>query len=254
MQQTEGSGSAPADAPGVEGFLAGTVSFSAVDGPGSRYVVFLQGCGWDCLACHNPDTIVSRPVGLQPSTVEQVLAPIVAAAPFLTGVTVTGGEPTQQPDFLCALLRALAEHPATSRLDRLLDSNGAAPLEVWDRVLPLVDGVMLDLKSIDAERHIVLTGHSNRRPVQALARTAAVGKLTEVRLLLVPGVNDDAELLTRTAHWLLSLDPQIHVRVTGFRRYGTRACARELLEVDDADRDRYRAVLTAAGIEHLAIG
>ena len=105
----------------VEGLVTGTVPFSAVDGTGNRFVVFLQGCNWDCLTCHNPATIPHHPKGMAPVRVADVLAPIVDAAPFLTGVTVTGGEPTQQPEFLTALLTALAEHPATSHLSRYVD-------------------------------------------------------------------------------------------------------------------------------------
>jgi pyruvate-formate lyase-activating enzyme len=235
----------------VEGLVAGTAPFSAVDGPGNRFVVFLQGCGWDCLACHNPATIPLQPKGSTPTTVGALVAEIAAAAPFLTGVTVTGGEPTLQAGFVEALFVALAADPATAQLSRFVDSNGDAPLPVWERLVPLTDGFMIDLKALDAERHVVLTGHANRHVLASLARLAALRALYEVRLLLVPGLNDDDATLTRTAHWLLSLDPQLRVRVNGFRRQGSRACARELLEVTAADRDRYRAVLLAAGVTRL---
>ena len=238
----------------VEGLVTGTVPFSAVDGTGNRFVVFLQGCNWDCLTCHNPATIPHHPKGMAPVRVADVLAPIVDAAPFLTGVTVTGGEPTQQPEFLTALLTALAEHPAASHLSRYVDSNGDAPLALWNRLAPLLDGVMLDLKAVNPERHLVLTGSENHRTLAALTRLAALGKLTEVRLLLVPGLNDSDAMLTRTAHWLMSIDPELPVRVNAYRRHGTRACARHLLEVTDADRRRYREVLTAAGVTQLLMG
>lgn len=238
----------------VKGLVAGTVPFSAVDGTGSRYVIFLQGCGFDCLTCHNPGTIPSQPRGMRQVSVGSVLDRVIEAAPFLTGVTITGGEPTMQPEFLEALLVALAEHPATAHLTRLLDSNGDAPAELWDQLIPLIDGVMLDVKVLDPERHFVLTGRGNRRVLASASRLAAKGVLHEVRLMLVPGINDADGELTRTAHWLLSLDPEVRVRVNAYRRHGTRACARHLLEVTDADRVRYREVLTAAGLRNLTIG
>lgn len=233
--------------------VAGTVLFSAVDGPGNRYVVFFQGCGWDCLACHNPATIPLHPKGMRSTDLATLVDGIADAAPFLTGVTITGGEPTQQPEALRRLLTALAADPRTTGLSRFLNTNGDVPVGLWDRLAPVLDGVMLDLKSIDPERHVVLTGHGNRRTLASMVRLAGLGLLYEVRLLLVPGLNDDDDQLTRTAHWLLALDPRIRVRVNGFRRMGTRACARDLLEVTADDRERYREVLTAAGITDLTV-
>ncbi len=237
----------------VQGLLAGTVPFSAVDGPGNRFVVFLQGCGFDCLVCHNPATIPLHPRGVVPTPVADVVELVARDAQFLTGVTVTGGEPTAQPEFLAALLRSLAADSRTTRLSRFVDSNGDAPVAVWECLADVVDGVMLDLKALDHERHLVLTGAHNRRVLLSLTRLAALGLLHEVRLLLVPGVNDADEDLDRTAHWLLSLDPGIRVRVNGFRHHGTRVVARDLLAVTDADRERYRAVLTAAGVRDLTV-
>lgn len=232
----------------LTGLVAGTVPFSAVDGPGSRYVVFLQGCGFDCLACHNPATIPFHPKGLRPMSVDEVLAGIAGAAPFLTGVTVTGGEPTCQLDFVHALFSDLANDPRTARLGRLLDSNGDAPPEVWDRLAPVTDGAMIDLKALDDEIHLVLTGRPNAQVLAAIRDLATRGLLVEVRLLLVPGLNDGDDVLARTASWLLEADPQILVRVNPFRRNGTRACARDLLVPGPDDLARYHAVLTTAGV------
>lgn len=237
----------------VEGLVAGTVPFSAVDGPGNRFVVFLQGCGFDCLVCHNPATIPAHPRGAVRTPVGAVVDLVARDAQFLTGVTVTGGEPTLQPEFLVALLEALAVDPRTAHLSRFVDSNGDTDADLWDRVAPVLDGVMLDLKGLDTERHIVLTGTDNYRVVGSLTRLVALRRLYEVRLLLVPGINDADDALTRTAHWLLALDPRIRVRVNGFRHHGTRAVARDLRAVTDADRERYRAVLTAAGVEDLTV-
>lgn len=236
------------------GRVAGAVPFSAVDGTGSRYVIFLQGCGFDCLTCHNPATIPLQPKGMHPVTVAETIAPVVESANFLTGVTISGGEATVQADFVEALLRGLADHPATAHLTRFLDSNGDAPVEVWQRLVPLLHGVMLDLKALDDERHLILTGHSNRRVLEALDLLAAAGRLEEVRLLLVPGINDDDVQLRRSARYLAEHAPGVRVRVNAYRRHGTRACARSLLEVTDDDRERYRQVLGGEGLTELVVG
>jgi pyruvate-formate lyase-activating enzyme len=183
--------------------------------------------------------------------IEEVLAGIRGAAPFLTGVTVTGGEATLQAGFVRELFAELAADPATSRLTRFVDSNGDADAAVWAELAPVTDGVMLDLKALDDEMHVVLTGHSNRRVLASIVDLAARGLLYEVRLLLVPGLNDDDATLDRTAAWLLSVDPDVRVRINLFRRTGTRACARDLLEPTPDDVRRYHARLTAAGVRHL---
>jgi pyruvate-formate lyase-activating enzyme len=235
------------------GLVAGTVPFSAVDGPGNRYVVFLQGCQWDCLVCHNPCSIPLAPPAMRRTPVEEVLAGVRDAAPFLTGVTVTGGEATLQAGFVRTLFGELAADPRTAGLSRFVDSNGDADPAVWRLLAPVTDGVMLDLKALDEELHVILTGYSNRRVLASIADLAGRGLLHEVRLLLVPGLNDSDPMLRRTADWLLAIDPDLRVRVNAFRREGARACARELLEPTADDLDRYRRALTAAGVRDLTM-
>jgi pyruvate-formate lyase-activating enzyme len=235
-----------------EGFVAGTVPFSAVDGPGNRYVVFLQGCGFDCLSCHNPGTIPVEPRGMVQTSVREVLEGIRADASFLTGVTVTGGEATGQPDFVFGLFAGLAGDPVTARLTRFVDTNGDADPAVWSRLAPVTDGVMVDLKALDDDMHMVLTGASNARVLASIADLAGRGLLYEVRLLMVPGLNDDDATLKRTVEWLLEVDPKVRVRLIGMRRRGTRSCAQDLLEPTGADLEHYRDVLRAGGLTRLA--
>jgi len=234
-----------------EGFVAGTVPFSAVDGPGNRYVVFLQGCGFDCLSCHNPGTIAVTPRGMSKTPVREVLEGIRQDASFLTGVTVTGGEATLQPGFVFELFAALAGDPVTARLTRFIDSNGDADPQVWERLAPVTDGVMVDLKALDDEMHVVLTGSSNARVLVSIADLARRGLLYEVRLLMVAGLNDDDVTLKRTVEWLLGVDPQVRVRLIGMRRRGTRSCAKDLLEPTGAQLEHYRDVLSANGLTRL---
>jgi pyruvate-formate lyase-activating enzyme len=188
---------------------------------------------------------------MKPTGMEDVLAGIRDAAPFLTGVTVTGGEATLQAGFVRELFTELAADPATARLTRFVDSNGDADAAVWRALAPVTDGVMLDLKALDDEMHVVLTGHSNRRVLASIVDLAGRRLLHEVRLLFVPGLNDSVEVIDRTARWLLDADPDVRVRVIGFRREGTRPCARDLLEPTADDLAGYRERLTEAGVRHL---
>lgn len=219
---------------GTRGLVAGTISFSNVDGPGNRFVVFLQGCNFDCIACHNPQTIPGHePVdghGPQRLAVEDVLGRIRRAAPFITGVTVSGGEATQQPAFLGRLLAAIKADPALARLTCFVDSNGACELSVWDELAPVMDGAMIDLKCFDPEIHRRMTGQHNDQVLASIRHVHALGSLYEVRLLVLAGVNDDPALLHRTAEWLAQVDPQMRLKVIGFRSHGARSHDPPLVE------------------------
>ena len=226
---------------GVTGFVADTISFSNVDGPGNRFAVFLQGCNFDCVACHNPQTIPGHaPVeGHHPRhrTVGDLLVDVRRAAPFVSGVTVSGGEATQQPRFLHALFTAIRNDHELDRLTCFVDSNGACELAVWDSLLDdgLLDGAMIDLKCLDPEVHVRMTGEPNDQVLAGIRHLADRGALHEVRLLLIAGVNDDDELLLRTGRWLADVDPTMRVKLIGFRAHGARPRDPPLVE-PTADR------------------
>ena len=235
------------------GRVADVVRFSWVDGPGNRFVVFLQGCNFDCLACHNPHTIPVESVHARTVEVAELVDEVRAVAPYLSGVTASGGEATQQADFVHALFAALGADPDLARLTRFVDSNGACPGQTWQQLLPVTDGVMLDLKAWHPQRHRELTGSGNEQVLASLRQVAEAGRLYEIRLLLVPGVNDDEAALRSTAAWLTSVDPDVRVKVIGFRRHGVRSEAAAWRETEPADLARYRELLTDAGIRRLEV-
>lgn len=212
---------------GIRGLVADTITFSNVDGPGNRFVVFLQGCNFDCIACHNPQTIPGQGEivdGHAPERlgVDELLVPIRRAAPFLGGVTVSGGEATQQPAFLRELFEAIKADPKLARLTCFVDSNGACDLSIWDDLDPVMDGAMIDLKCLDDEIHQVMTAQPNDQVLESIRYLHTLGKLYEVRLLIMGGVNDDPALIRRTAEWLAAFDPHQRVKVIGFRAHGAR--------------------------------
>lgn len=223
------------------GLLADVVPFSWVDGPGNRFAVFLQGCNLDCLACHNPHTMPLRTPRAREVTVDDLMEQVRPLAPYLSGVTVSGGEATLQAPFVAAWFDALREDPATASLTRFVDSNGCADDAVWDLLLPRTEGVMLDLKSLDLGIHLELTGSSNFQVLASIDRLAREQRLAEVRLLVVPGHNDDEALLRRTGTYLADRAPGVPVKVIGFRPHGVRAAARSIPAPTDEERARYGA-------------
>ncbi len=218
----------------VFGTVADIITMSCVDGPGNRMVIFMQGCNFDCVACHNPQTIATMPLGHGPErmhmSVDAVLERVRKAAPFVRGITVSGGEATQQPEFLYSLFTGIKTDPSISRLTCFVDSNGSCDESLWDRLDPVFDGAMIDLKCLDDTVHRQMTGQSNAPVLSSIRRLQAMEKLYEVRLLLVAGVNDNPNLLRRTAEWLAALDPRMRIKLIGFRSHGVRPHDPALIE------------------------
>jgi YjjW family glycine radical enzyme activase len=275
----------------VRGLVADCIEFSCVDGPGNRFVVFLQGCDFDCLACHNPYTInpcldCMECVSACPSgalsvgssgrvewdesvcqgtdqclsicrydstpkarllTVADLMARIRRAEPFLSGVTVSGGEATLQAEFVHDLFAAIKADPQLARLTCFVDSNGNVDATTWDLLEPVMDAAMIDLKCLDPAIHRGLTGRTNANVLETIERLSVRGKLHEVRLLLVSGRNDADELLSATGRWLATIDPALRVKVIGFNAHGVRSAGLALREPTAAQRAHYAEVIGAAG-------
>jgi pyruvate formate lyase activating enzyme len=228
--------------------LADVVPFSWVDGPGNRFVVFTQGCPFDCLACHNPGTIAPLGPQTRHTTVAALLTEIRLAEPYLEGVTVSGGEATAQWRFVRDLFTAIRSDRVLGRLTTYVDTNGHALPRVWDALLPVTDGFMVDLKALDPHVHRLLTGRGNQLVLDSIRHLHDHDRLAEVRLLLVPGFNDSDDQLARTGAWLAALDPRTRVVVIGFRRHGVRAAFADVPEAGAGLLERARQILAAAGL------
>lgn len=166
--------------------------FSTVDGPGIRFVVFLQGCPLRCLYCHNPDTWETA--GGESMTVEEVVRRALRYRPYFEtsggGVTLSGGEPLLQADFAAALFRSLRAEGVHTCLDTagsLLPEDVSAISDL----LGATDLVLLDIKESDPLRHEKLTGIPAERPLRFLSELDRRGLPSIVRQVIVPGWTDD---------------------------------------------------------------
>jgi pyruvate formate lyase activating enzyme len=136
-------------------------------------------------------------------TPEEVLREVLRDLPFYHGeggVTLSGGEPLAQPDFLTSLLCALAKE----KLSVVLDTSGVGPIELVESILPTLALVLLDIKHMDSTRHREGTGMGNEAILEIARTIAAAGKL-RISLPLVPGFNDDDTNISATGDFARSL-------------------------------------------------
>jgi pyruvate formate lyase activating enzyme len=211
----------------------------------------MQGCNFDCVNCHNPQTIPAESRHARLVTADDLISEILPLEPFLSGITVSGGEPTMQRRFVRELFAGMRTHPQLGRLTTFLDTNGSMPLAGWYQLEPWLDGVMVDVKAVGADIHRRITGQDNAAVLASVRWLRARGKLHEVRLLVIPGVNDGAEELDRYAAFVTSVDPDLRVRLMAFRHHGVRAPGRAWLEASPEDTARVEEHLRAAGLGNL---
>ena len=244
----------------VYGLVNRILPQSFVDGPGNRSVVFLQGCNFRCLYCHNPYTInfctaCGECVDQCPVSALSVydgkirweyeicedcdrciihcphlsspkvylLSPLDAwqhievNQPFISGITISGGEPTQQPVFLENLLKIIKQN---SDLDTCIETNGCINENVLQQLIPYLDHVMIDLKAYEPALHQRLTGEDNQQTLRNISVIAKAEKLYMVRTTVVPGFTDSESNISSTAEFLGGIDRDIHFRLLRFRPHG----------------------------------
>ena len=192
----------------MNGFIHSTESFGTVDGPGVRFVIFLQGCPMRCKYCHNPDTWKMNTGTLR--SAQSLIAEFERNRAFYQsgGITVTGGEALMQIDFLLELFQ-LAKQKG---IHTCLDTSGITyhPGESHynsklDALMTVTDLVMLDIKHIDPAGHKELTGHDNAG-ILAFARYLAEKNVPVwIRHVVVPGITDDPGQLSRLGAFLGTL-------------------------------------------------
>ncbi|MEU4874522.1 pyruvate formate-lyase-activating protein [Streptomyces sp. NPDC021608] len=191
---------------------------TGVDGPGTRFVLFVSGCPLRCLYCANPDTWRLRDG--RTATVDEVMTEIEKYRPFLAtaggGVTVTGGEALLQPAFTGALLRRCKE----AGLHTALDTSGFLGARAGDDLLADTDLVLLDIKSFDIGAYHRLTGGDLAPTLAFATRLNRLGVPLWIRYVLVPGWTDDLRAVDGLAEFVAGLDTVDRVDVLPFHKLG----------------------------------
>lgn len=193
----------------MKGYIHSSETFGTVDGPGIRYVLFMQGCPMRCLYCHNPDTW--RIGGGKEIDAETVISEYNKNKMFYRGggITVTGGEPLLQIDFLTELFKLAKREGIHTCIDTSGITYSAASAQYrakLDELMDHTDLVMLDVKHINSEKHKALTSFGNERVIE-FARYLAERRIPLwVRHVVVEGYTDDPEDLRALGRFIGGLD------------------------------------------------
>ena len=195
----------------MQGNIHSIETFGSVDGPGVRFVIFLQGCHLRCRFCHNPETWCIHSDKAKLMDAEALLNKALRYKPYWGkegGITVSGGEPLLQMDFMIELF-TLAKNAG---VNTVIDTAGQ-PFSFeepfyskFKKLMELTDLVMLDIKHIDREQHKKLTGMYNDNILAMAKELQKMHKPMWIRHVLVPGWTDDEPSLIRLAEFLRTFD------------------------------------------------
>jgi len=189
----------------MKGRIHSLESFGSVDGPGVRYVIFVQGCPMRCAYCHNPDTwTMDGGTLMEP---QELIEQYERNEPFYKngGITVTGGEPLMQIDFLIDLFTLAKEKNIHTCIDTsgiAFNPDNAPLMEKFDKLMTLTDLVMLDIKHIDPQKHKELTLQPNTNILKFAAYLDKKNVDMWIRHVIVPGITDDDKYLFELGYFI----------------------------------------------------
>ena len=189
----------------TKGRIHSLESMGTVDGPGLRFVVFLQGCPMRCAYCHNPDTwTINAGTLMDP---EEIIEQVEHNRSFYKngGITVTGGEPLLQVDFLIDLFTLAKERDIHTCIDTsgiTYRPGNTAYIEKLDKLMTLTDLVMLDIKHIDPEKHKELTQQPNDGILAFVQYLSDKDIPMWIRHVVVPGITDDEKYLYQLGQFI----------------------------------------------------
>ena len=207
----------------VIGYVNKLESFGAVDGPGVRYLIFLNGCKMRCAFCHNPDTWAEG-CG-EEYTADELLKKALRFKPYWKnegGITVSGGEPLLQIDFVLDLFKKAKAMGINTCIDTAGQpfTHEEPFYSKWKELMSLTDTVLFDIKNIDPQAHKELTGVDNANILQMAREMSDMGVKMWIRHVLVPGGSDNDEYLQRTREFIDSLKTVERVEVLPYHTLG----------------------------------
>ena len=234
-------------ASGDMGFLHSYTTGSTVDGPGVRVVAWTTGCMWRCQYCHNPDTwTLTNGMPVSVAKAAEELGKYRHGLKMMSGgFTLSGGEPLMQDRFAAKLLAAAKK----MGIHTTIETNGFYGARLSDAELDTIDLVMLGIKTWDPARHLALTGKEIGPTLEFARQLAARKRPVWIRFVLVPGLTDDMDDLSKTAQFAAGLGNVERVEVLPFHQMGRYKWARLGLTYALGDVEPPTAEATARACE-----
>lgn len=204
----------------AKGLIHSFESFSALDGPGIRYVVFFSGCPLRCIFCHNIDMVVSLPSADQEYSAAEVVEKVKRARPYFArsggGVTLSGGEPFFQFDFMQELLKEFKREGIHTAVDTCLYTS-APKIE---QISESTDLFLVGLKHIDNRKHQELTGRDNNSILKNISYLNSLTIPFWLRYVVIPGITDDKDDIRKLAAFLAQFNSLQWVDLLPYHRLG----------------------------------
>ena len=199
-------------------------TFGAVDGPGIRFVIFLKGCNMRCKYCHNPDTWFGS--ACETKTAEELISKALKYKTYWKkegGITVSGGDPLVQIDFLIELFTLAKKHGINTCIDTSGEpfKEDSDYLGKTDKLLELTDLVILDLKEMNNQKHKWLTSRSNENILKFARYLSDKNKKMWIRHVLVPTITDDETDLVELKNFVHTLNNVEKFEILPYHSFGT---------------------------------
>lgn len=246
--------------PETIGYIHSTESFGAVDGPGIRFIVFLQGCNMRCKYCHNPETwdvvygtnignnigdntensdrdsqrkkieerineLKAKGIHIETATPSEIIKKAIRFRTYWKnggGITVSGGEALLQIDFVTELFTLAKKEGINTALDTSGNpfKSEGEFFEKFKKLCEVTDLFILDIKHIEDEEHRKLTGHTNKNILEMAQYLSDIGKEMWIRHVLVPDITDEQSSLEALSNFIHSLKTVSKVEVLPYHRMG----------------------------------
>ena len=207
----------------LTGFVHSTESFGSVDGPGIRFIVFLQGCRMRCEFCHNPDTWNIG--GGDEMTTDEVLEMAMQYEDFWGekgGITISGGEPLLQIDFIIELFQKAKAMGVNTTIDTCGQpfTRDEPFFGRFEELMKVTDLILMDIKHIDSEQHKKLTMWRNESIIEMTQYLSEIGKPVWIRHVLIPERTDYDKYLKRLGDYIATLDNVKKVEILPYHKMG----------------------------------
>ena len=207
----------------IKGAIHSIETFGSVDGPGIRFIVFLKGCDLRCKYCHNADTWDHNSNDMR--SADEILEFAERYRGYWGedgGITVSGGEPLLQIDFLIELFSKAKERGINTCIDTAVQpfTRNEPFFSKFNELLKVTDLMLLDIKHIDREEHIKLTGLPNDNIKDCFEYLSEVGQPIWIRHVLVPGITDNDEYLRQTREFIEKLSNVQRIEVLPYHSMG----------------------------------